>query len=197
MMIDKKNQLEHVHTIYNSILNNPEHKNAANRQDILFDLYLYINNTYSSDLTYLFNIVKCNNYGIICFITSISNNISGLKNIKVYGLTGDYHNKDLNDYVFMEVGVKLSCGNTPIEIITIHSGKKKRIGRGSLCIKFLETTIIPKINEVLLSNGHTDKIGYIYGISADLSEDTNALARAKFYSKNGFIITNSHFYKYL
>ncbi|NLM34620.1 MAG: hypothetical protein GX206_04190, partial [Clostridiales bacterium] len=44
---------------------------------------------------------------------------------------------------------------------------------------------------------NSSKINYLYGISADLEDDTNSLARAKFYYKNGFEIINNHFYKYL
>ncbi len=97
----------------------------------------------------------------------------------------------------MEIGVKLQSSGKPLEIKTINSGKLKRCGRGSQAIRFLEETLIPELNQILHHNNYSESIQYIYGISAELSPETNALARAKFYSKNGFIISHCHFYKYL
>lgn len=132
------------------------------------------------------------------FISNLNNtNIEQLKDLEVYGFWGKYSNntKTAGDYFYMELGVKLNCRDTPIEIKTINAGIEKRCGRGSLGIKFLEEVLIPEINKILEIHGHKENIGYIYGISADLCEDTNALARAKFYCRNDFKMINSHFYK--
>lgn len=134
-----------------------------------------------------------------CFVYRLDkNDISSIKDIKIYGLfkLNLNGNGSLEDYLEMEVGVKLQSSGTPLEIKTINAGKLKRSGRGSQAIKFLENTLIPEINEILHSHNYSG-IEYIYGISAELSPETNALARAKFYSRNGFTISHSHFYKYL
>jgi hypothetical protein len=127
------------------------------------------------------------------------NDLNSIKNIKIYGIFVSTLNgyRDLEDYLYMEVGVKLQSSGIPLEIKTINSGKQKRCGRGSQAIKFLEDFLIPELNQILHYHNYSDKIQYIYGISAELSPETNALARAKFYNKNGFIISHSHFYKYL
>jgi hypothetical protein len=143
---------------------------------------------FSSNKEYIFFICNLN----IC-------KIEELKDLRVYGFWGRYLNnaEPTADYFFMELGVKLNCRDTPIEIKKINAGQNKRRGRGSLGIKFLEDVLIPDINEILKLYGHSENIGYIYGISADLCDDTNALARAKFYCRNGFTMINSHFYKTL
>jgi hypothetical protein len=135
-----------------------------------------------------------------CFIYTVDkNNLNSIKNIKIYGLFPPSlnHTGDLEDYLYMEVGVKLQSSGTPLEIKTINAGKIKRCGRGSQAIRFLEETLIPVLNQILYNHNYSEGIQYIYGISAELSPETNALARAKFYSRNGFIISHSHFYKYL
>lgn len=134
----------------------------------------------------------------ICYICDLNiYKIKQLCNLKIYGFWGGYFSEPgySSDYFFMEVGVKLDCRNIPLEIKTINAGKYKRLGRGSLGIRFLEEELIPAINKILVLYEYSEPIGYIYGISADLSEDTNALARSKFYCRNGFKIINSHFYK--
>jgi hypothetical protein len=136
----------------------------------------------------------------LCFIYLLDkNDLNSIKNIKIYGLFASSLNnlKNLQDYLYMEVGVKLQSSGMPLEIKTINAGKLKRCGRGSEGIKFLEEVLIPELNRILHHHNYSEKIQYIYGISAELSPETNALARAKFYSKNGFIISHSHFYKYL
>jgi hypothetical protein len=135
-----------------------------------------------------------------CFIYTLDkNDLNSIKNIKIYGLfaSSQNYNERLEDYLYMEVGIKLQSSGTPLEIKTINSGKLKRCGRGSQAISFLEEILIPELNKILHHHNYYKKIDYIYGISAELSEETNALARAKFYNKNGFIISHSHFYKYL
>ncbi|MCM0646941.1 hypothetical protein NBE98_00960 [Clostridium swellfunianum] len=138
--------------------------------------------------------------GEICFIYTLDkNNLNSIRNIEIYGLFASSINqfKSLEDYLYMEVGIKLQASGTPLEIKTINAGKLKRCGRGSQGIRFLEEILIPEINEILHHYNYTENIKYIYGISAELSPETNSLARAKFYSKNGFIMSNCHFYKYL
>jgi hypothetical protein len=137
---------------------------------------------------------------LICFLCDLNvNKVEQLRNIRVYGFVGGYLPRPENaiDYFFMEIGAKLDCKSTPLEIKSINAGQHKRRGRGSIGIRFLEDELIPEINRLLSFYGHYGKIGYIYGISAELCSDTNALARAKFYCKNGFKMINSHFYKYL
>lgn len=162
------------------------------------------------ELMMLFNINSAlhNNFKMVlrensnegCFIYTLDKtDINSIKDIKIYGLFGSSINNDsqFEDYLYMEVGVKLLSSGTPLEIKTINAGKLKRCGRGSAAIRFLEEILIPELNGILLCFKYSEKIRYIYGISAELSPDTNALARAKFYNKNGFIISHSHFYKYL
>jgi hypothetical protein len=121
------------------------------------------------------------------------------KEILIYG----FWNKLLiddevpKDYLIVELGLKLNCSGIPLEIKRIHAGKNKRTGRGSAALRFLEDIIIPELNLIIKEKCTDENIKYIYGISAELSSDTNSISRAKFYSKNGYILSNSHFYKYL
>jgi hypothetical protein len=148
----------------------------------------------------LFKAYLSKNDEIICFLSCLKrDSLNCLRNLRIFGLFGRYNNSEFGEreYFLMEAGVKLHCRDTPIEIKTINAGKLKRLGRGTLGLTFLEERVIPALNVILEGLGHKEKIGYIYGISAELSEDTNTLGRAKFYSKNGFRLINSHFYKYL
>lgn len=118
-----------------------------------------------------------------------------IKRILVYGFFGNYASS--NDYFEMELSIKFNCTGWPIEIVKINSGREKRLGRGTLGLHFLEDYIIPSINSIMVNLNLGRNISYIFGISADLTDDTNALARAKFYCRNGFTLSNGHFYKYL
>ncbi|WP_163192966.1 hypothetical protein [Clostridium thermarum] len=118
-----------------------------------------------------------------------------IKRLFVYGFFGNYASN--NDYFEMELSIKFNCTGWPIEIVKINSGREKRHGRGTLGLRFLEDYIIPSINSIIMNLIHGSSISYIYGISADLTDDTNALARAKFYCRNGFTLRNGQFYKYL
>lgn len=181
-----------------NVFPNNEYEQAL---DMLQDIrYFFDKNKIKSPGTHLCRIYFSDKREYICFICDLNiDKVQQLKNIKIYGFFGRYsiNAQDTPDYFFMEIGIKLDCGNIPVEIKTINAGRCKRRGRGSLGIRFLEDEIIPAINKILVVHGYSEPVGYIYGISADLSDDTNALARAKFYSKNGFIISNSHFYKFI
>jgi hypothetical protein len=168
---------------------------------ILKDLkhFIQINKINKSDAITT-KIYKDNKDNLVCYICCLNTvSIDCLKNINVYGLWGDYCANDNSerDYFYLDASLKLNCQGTPMEIRRIYAGKEKRTGKGSLGIKFLEEYLITDINNILNFFGYKNKISYIYGISAELSPDTNNLARAKFYSKNNFILSNSHFYKYL
>lgn len=132
----------------------------------------------------------------LCDLTDVKN--GSLNEIHVYGFWNELlkDHEVPTDYLTLELGLKLNCTGIPIEIKRIHAGKIKRSGRGSAALKFLEDIIIPELNAILKEKGISEDIRYIYGISAELSKDTNSISRAKFYSKNGYIFSNSHFYKY-
>lgn len=161
------------------------------------DLNCYIlKSMVTADDTLLLNLYFDKRNLPILFICNLKKEYkTDIKNIRVYGLFGDYTEE--NDYFEMELSLKLNCTGCPIEIIKISSGKEKRTGRGSLGINFLEEHLIPKLNTILNAANEDVNISYIYGISADLSDDTNALGRAKFYCRNDFIYSNAHFYKYI
>jgi hypothetical protein len=120
--------------------------------------------------------------------------LKDIKHMFVFGFFGNYSSN--NDFFEMELSIKFNCTGWPIEIVKINSGKEKRLGRGTLGIHFLEDYIIPSINAIIGKVSPGSNIAYIYGISADLSDDTDALSRAKFYCRNGFALRNGHFYKY-
>jgi hypothetical protein len=136
----------------------------------------------------------------VFFLSDFTEIKKGFSNeILIYGFWNDLL-KDCevpSDYLILEAGLKLNCSGIPVEIKRIHAGKLKRSGKGSAALKFLEEIIIPELNAILKEQGINEKIRYIYGISAELSIDTNHVSRAKFYSKNGYTLSNSHFYKYL
>ena len=132
----------------------------------------------------------------IIFLCNLKNgHRTDIKNLFIYGFFGTYLQE--NDFFQMELSIKFNCSGLPIEIVKIISGKEKRTGRGSLGLNFLESFVIPEANSIIKKDLPSASISYIYGISADLSDDTNALNRARFYCQNGFIYSNTHFYKYL
>lgn len=166
---------------------------------LLEDIRIYMSELQASDDTLtLFKIYELKNKELLCLVCQITKIINSFKDIRVFGFSGQYHQKDesLKDYLVLEVGVKLYCSKTPLEIIKIDAGKCKRLGKGTMAIKFLEDEVIPQIDGVLLKHGYLGGIGYIFGISAELSPDTDAIGRAKFYDRNGFTLSRSHFYKY-
>lgn len=147
----------------------------------------------------IYKLCTDNNNKSILFLCNLKDkNIDSLKSISTFGLFGElYMDTSIRNFLSMHCSVKLSCTGYPIEIVKIHAGKEKRTGRGTLCIKFLEDELIPEVNKILLNQSNGSSVSYIFGISSDLSDDTNMFARAKFYSKNGFTLSFSHFYKYL
>lgn len=165
--------------------------------DIKIDLNYYILKNNFLENHFLFYDTLYDKYAKpIFFLCNLKDqDIFMLKHIHIYGFYGKYFSH--NDFLQMELCLRLNENNTSLEVIKIHSGAKKRQGRGSLALEFLEDSIIPYLNNKLKSVTNGYKINCIYGISADLSDDTTRLDRAKFYYKNGFELINNHFYKYL
>lgn len=139
-----------------------------------------------------------NNAPILLFCNLRNSQLETLKDIIIYGIFGEYSLKyPMKNFLFMECSVRFHSRGIPVEILRIHAGKEKRTGKGSLAINFLEAELIPEINNILMKHKYNSKITYIYGISSDLSEDTSKISRAKFYCRNGFTMSYSHFYKQL
>lgn len=133
----------------------------------------------------------------LCYINS-KTVLSGAK-LTIYGFdqsTSSTNNLPEN-FCNIDFALRLSYRDTPIEILRIYAGLKKRVGRGSSLLHFLENYVVPQINTILFKNNLNTAVGYIFGISADISTDTDKLARAKFYSKNGYSMINYKFYKYM
>lgn len=165
--------------------------------DIKLDInhYILVNSFFDNNFL-IYDILYDKYAKPIFFLCNLRDrDISVLKHFYIYGFFGEYFSH--MDFLEMELGLRINSDSISLEVIKIHSGLKKRQGRGSLALKFLEETAVPYLNTQLKSLSTFFKINYIYGISADLDDDTNSLARAKFYFKNGFELTNNHFYKYL
>lgn len=181
MVLIMEKYLSSLFTHFKVMKNSKEINQTATLDNIIFREY-YIKN--GSSIFFL------------CDLTEVKN--GGLSEILIYGFWNELliDNEVPKDYLILELGLKLNCNGMPIEIKRIHAGKIKRTGRGSAALKFLEDIIIPELNLILKEKGIREDIRYIYGISAELSSDTNSISRAKFYSKNGYTFSNSHFYKY-
>lgn len=171
--------------------------NSVSSNNVKNDLNHYIlkNNFYEKHY-FIYDILYDKYSNPIIFLCNFKDqDISSLKHFYIYGFFGRYLSH--NDLLQMELSLKIYNHYPSLEVIKIHAGSKKRQGRGSSAIKFLEETIIPYLNSQLKSLSNSYKINCIYGISADLDDDTSGLDRAKFYYKNEFKLINNHFYKYL
>lgn len=166
-------------------------------KDIKNDLNYYLmRSNLLKNYIFIYDILYDKYSNPVFFLCEFKNgDISSLKYLHIYGFFGRYHTHE--DCLQIESRLLINATSICLEVVKIHSGVKKRHGRGSLGLKFLEETIVPYVNIHLKSLSNSYKINYIYGISADLDDDTNSLARAKFYFKNEFEIINNHFYKYI